>query len=191
MEIYVPYRVSNLPFIQMAVDLLDEFNETYNSEEEVEDYYEIDPIRNFISLFYSENENMTQADKDAVVDYISQNFYIIKGTTKVCELLLKYKFLSGEGTEIVYTGKILRVKLSGNGEYSYLYGTDVFLNRFKEFLNTLLYFENCEIVVENKEVVIRYNRDQGNIAYDVDMYYIASSDTPIDPEQSDDPEPGE
>ncbi len=171
MEIYVPYRVSQLPFINKAVELLDEYNETYNSEEDNSRDPEIDLVRNFVTLFYDSNENMTQDDRDAVVDYISQNFYFVKGTPMVCSLLKNYGYLSPNST-YEYTGKILKIKLENDGEFSYLYGTDVFLSRFKDFLEALLYFENCEIVVNKKEVRIKYDKEQGEIKYDVDLYVI-------------------
>jgi hypothetical protein len=205
MNIYIPDNIRELPFIDTAILLLEQFNEDYSDWGIVEEIdTEVDPVRKFITLFYKnidgldddlDEDDMTEeeeetepiddieeddedeyeeldttvypnlgaymTDLDGVINYIAENFYMVKGTPMVLVLLKKFGYLTKDCT-YKYDKKNLNIVLwaKDNEDLVDLYCSELFLSCFREFLSALLYFEKLEIKISTVTVKIDFESEK-------------------------------
>ena len=207
MNIYIPNNLFNLPIVEKAVELLNQFNTDYSSWGIVNDSdNELDPVKNFLYLYYenlednnnedSEYENEEDdieidedegetsietnvypnlgsymTDIDGVVNYIAENFYMVKGTPMVLVLLKRYGYLSPSCT-YSYDGRSLDLRIEANtADLANLYSSSIFISRLREFLNALLYFEKLEIKLASITIKLEYNSEKAGIVLPEHKYY--------------------
>lgn len=207
MNIYIPNNLFNLPIVEKAVELLNQFNTDYSSWGIVNDSdNELDPVKNFLYLYYenleedynedSEYENEEDdieidedeeetsietnvypnlgsymTDVDGVVNYIAENFYMVKGTPMVLDLLKRYGYLSPSCT-YSYDGRSLDLRIKADtADLANLYSSSIFISRLKEFLNALLYFEKLEIKLASITIKLEYNSEKAGIVLPEHKYY--------------------
>lgn len=215
MNIYIPDNIRELPFIDTAILLLEQFNEDYSDWGIVEEIdTEVDPVRKFITLFYKnidglddelDEDDMTEeeeetepiddieeddedeyeeldttvypnlgaymTDLDGVINYIAENFYMVKGTPMVLVLLKRYGYLSPSCT-YSYDGRSLNLRIEADtADLVDLYSSSIFISRLKDFLNTLLYFEKLEIKLASITIKLEYNSEKAGIVLPEHKYY--------------------
>lgn len=217
MNIYIPDNLFNLPIVEKAVELLNQFNTDYSSWGIVNDSdNELDPVKNFLYLYYEnleddyEDEDLDEEDYDedseyedeeddievdedeeeefietnvypnlgtymtdidGVVNYIAENFYMVKGTPMVLVLLKRYGYLSPSCT-YSYDGRSLNLRIEADtADLVDLYSSSIFISRLKDFLNTLLYFEKLEIKLASITIKLEYNSEKAGIVLPEHKYY--------------------
>lgn len=207
MNIYIPNNLFNLPIVEKAVELLNQFNTDYSSWGIVNDRdNELDPVKNFLYLYYEnleddynedseyedeeddieidEDEEETSiktsvypnlgsymTDIDGVVNYIAENFYMVKGTPMVLVLLKRYGYLSPSCT-YSYDGRSLDLRIEADtADLANLYSSSIFISRLREFLNALLYFEKLEIKLASITIKLEYNSEKAGIVLPEHKYY--------------------
>lgn len=207
MNIYIPNNLFNLPIVEKAVELLNQFNTDYSSWGIVNDSdNELDPVKNFLYLYYEnleddyneeseyedeeddieidEDEEETSiktsvypnlgsymTDIDGVVNYIAENFYMVKGTPMVLVLLKRYGYLSPSCT-YSYDGRSLDLRIEADtADLANLYSSSIFISRLREFLNALLYFEKLEIKLASITIKLEYNSEKAGIVLPEHKYY--------------------
>lgn len=205
MNIYIPNNLFNLPIVEKAVELLNQFNTDYSSWGIVNDSdNELDPVKNFLYLYYenleddynedseyeSEEDDIEideeetsiktsvypnlgsyMTDIDGVVNYIAENFYMVKGTPMVLVLLKRYGYLSPSCTYL-YDGRSLDLRIKADtADLANLYSSSIFISRLREFLNALLYFEKLEIKLASITIKLEYNSEKAGIVLPEHKYY--------------------
>lgn len=208
MNIYIPNNLFNLPIVEKAVELLNQFNTDYSSWGIVNDSdNELDPVKNFLYLYYenleddynedSEYENEEDdieidedeeetsiktsvypnlgsymTDIDGVVNYIAENFYMVKGTPMVLVLLQRYGYLLSPSCTYSYDGRSLDLRIEADtADLANLYSSSIFISRLREFLNALLYFEKLEIKLASITIKLEYNSEKAGIVLPEHKYY--------------------
>ena len=181
MNLYIPKNIkTGVPYVSQFVKLLEEYSKSPLDSEQLE-ITEIDPVRKFIALQYpfpdptvpddwdeTDAQNFKEYVKETMVNYYSNNFYYVKGTMKVIELIGEYKLL-GDNAEISYNGRTLRIRFTEKWKME---NYDLFMSSLKEFLERLLYYEVLEISIDTLTIPIKYQAERGSIGTAGKYYQI-------------------
>ena len=161
MKVYIKENLRDIPIFGNMYRLIKAYSEKYGSEAEIdswEDYrYSLnsDNVKRFLDYVIPD----TVEDKKERVSYLTNLFYLTKGTYKVLDYLLDYDLFGTTGdeegldstTEISYSARTIVInikKIPSRFEY------DTFCEFLEKFLCTLLYFESLTIVIESHETML-------------------------------------
>lgn len=158
MRIYIPQHLKNLGIFRDLGRMIEEYESTYetpvSSFSGYQSYMKIDPVLRFVSFCIKKEEDQSDSEYQAILNYVTRLFYSVRGTKRVFDYISRYLGINFVG-EPIYTVKSISFSIANNTEW---YDVSLFNSYLVEFLNYLLYYESLNYkvdlslkIIENKD----------------------------------------
>lgn len=177
---YIAKNLQQLPIVSKTIDLYKEFRKLYPNSSNISTE-NVDPVKRFLEYVFQEKKKKEEKmDGEAVeseevetdpekINYLLANFYSLKGTYQVINLLYQYGILTGTSRVEYKSKKMLKVSLKED----YITDYTLYSTLLRDFFRELLYYSQLEIEIE--EVVINIEiplKNQGTFGIDSGFYQI-------------------
>ena len=150
MRVYIPKHLRNIKIVDQMCNLIQVYSEVTKLDRDSFDDYQYfmktDPVRIFLKIIIKEDSTGqyvlgTEQNYQAVIDYLAELFYSVKGTTKVLDYMHTFLGFGSGDNWYDYTPQLLQLTINSSD----LSDTGYFNTALVNFLNALMYFSELVI----------------------------------------------
>ena len=149
MRIYIPQHLKKLGIFRDLAKMITEYESKYYvapqySFSGYQSYMKIDPVLRFVGFCIKKEEDQSQEEYQAIIDYVTRLFYSVRGTRRVFDYISRYLGIKFVGNP-VYTVKTISFSIENDTTW---YDVSLFNSYLLEFLECLLYYESLSYKVD-------------------------------------------